>query len=160
MFSRCGKSMFWNKKPDREYSKYFRLTDSWTSMECLLRKRYMMQLWKKSKKRFYFEWNIHIMISLHNFSTMKNISIKYRERPTPWFQSEFTLINNFRVKDDDAIGFIKDQLVALYLYHPSEHFENTVLDVWAEIEEDWETRRISWEDSDESDFRMFYTNLK
>lgn len=98
------------------------------------------------------------MLSLHNFSTMKNISIKYRELATPGFKSEFRLIDNFKVKDDDAFWFIKDQLVALYLYHWSDDFEKRVLDVWAEIEENWETRTISWEESDESDFRLFYTN--
>lgn len=93
---------------------------------------------------------------------MKNITIKYRELPTPGFKSEFTLINYFRVKDEDAIGFIKDQLVALYLYHWSDHFEKRVLDVWAEIEDEIldENRKISWENSNESDFRMFYTNLR
>lgn len=91
---------------------------------------------------------------------MKNISIKYRELPTPWFQSEFTLVQNFQCKYEDALWFIKDQLVCLYSYHPAEDFEWRVLDVWAEIF-DWdEVHKISWEDSDESDFRMFYTNLK
>jgi hypothetical protein len=93
---------------------------------------------------------------------MKTVTIKYRELPTPGFQSEFTLVNEFRVKDGDAIGFIKDQLIALYLYHPSDDFEKKVLDVWAEIDDEIldEHRKISWEDSDESDFRMFFTNLK
>ena len=101
---------------------------------------------------------MNILNVLHNFSTMNTVSIKYRELPTPWFQSEFTLINNFRIKNEDTIWFIKDQLIALYLYHPADDFEKIVLDVLAEIECDWEIRKISWEESDESDFRLFYTN--
>ena len=91
---------------------------------------------------------------------MKTVTIKYRELPTPGFPSEFTLINSFRVKDEEALGFISDALVTLYLYHPTDHFEKTVLDVWAEIEGDEDIEKISWEDSGESDFRMFYTNLR
>jgi hypothetical protein len=91
---------------------------------------------------------------------MNYVSIKYKEIPTPWFQYEFTLINNFRVKEEDTLWFIKDQMIVLYLYHPTDNFEKTILDVWAEISDGEESRKISWEESWESDFRLFYTNIK
>ena len=100
------------------------------------------------------------MDSPFNFHSMAIVSIKYRERPTPGFRHEFTYVENFSVKSEDAIWFIKDMLIAFYLYHPTDDFEWTILDVWAEIFDWEEVRKISWEDSDESDFRMFFTNIK
>lgn len=95
-----------------------------------------------------------------NFHSMETVTIKYRILPTPGFQSEFTLINRFDLKHDDTIWFIKDQMIALYRYHPTDDFEWTILDVWAEIFDWEEVRKISWEDSDISDFSEFVKSIK
>lgn len=51
-------------------------------------------------------------------------------------------------------------MIALYLYNPTDDFDWTILDVWAEIFDWEEVQKISWEDSDISDFSEFVKSIK
>lgn len=99
------------------------------------------------------------LLTHYYFSMKKTVTITYRERPTPGFQSEFTYIPWFAVEHDNVVWFCQDTLLAFYLYHPAENFMDIVLDVEISVADGDDVKKTTWWDSDESDFRLFITNL-